>query len=212
MRKKLTKNELTLLMAREFQKEKTPPLSDREDFHFQSERWEGLDVEIGCGVGLHPIRYALKNPTRHLIAIEHTTEKFQKFKRRYQNHQTPANLTPVHANAISWLAHTQLPQALDRIFLLYPNPYPKPSDWRKRWVYQPFMSYLIELLHSSGELTVATNLGWYADEVIHVLTEGRGLRLARHHMISKDAEGRTHFEKKYLLRGEECQEMTFVKS
>ncbi len=42
-----------------------------------------LDIEVGCGVGLHPIQYSLANPDRFLVALEHTREKFEKFHRRF---------------------------------------------------------------------------------------------------------------------------------
>ena len=37
-----------------------------------------LDIEIGCGVGLHPIQYQAKNLERTLVAIEHTKEKYER--------------------------------------------------------------------------------------------------------------------------------------
>ena len=40
-----------------------------------------LDIEIGCGVGMHPLRYAKENPSRTLLAIEHTRTRFNTFKR-----------------------------------------------------------------------------------------------------------------------------------
>ncbi len=41
-----------------------------------------LDIEIGCGVGMHPLLYASAHPERFLIAIEKTREKFGKFAKK----------------------------------------------------------------------------------------------------------------------------------
>src|SRR5688572_18918623 len=58
-----------------------------------------LSIEIGCGVGMHPLRYALANLDKKILAIERTTEKFKKFLQRYKNHGSPENLFPVQAEA-----------------------------------------------------------------------------------------------------------------
>jgi tRNA G46 methylase TrmB len=109
-----------------------------------------LDLEIGCGVGWHPIQYVQKNPARHLIAIEHTRNRFASFERRARSHAEIKNLTPVHADAIEWVTHALAPESVDRIFLLYPNPYPKRSDLNKRWHAMPFMGRLLGVLKMGG--------------------------------------------------------------
>ncbi|MBI0385206.1 hypothetical protein JBE27_55325, partial [Streptomyces albiflaviniger] len=53
-----------------------------------------VDVEIGCGVGFHPLRYARENPERQLVAFEKTSEKFSKFLGRLKNHDPLPNLYP----------------------------------------------------------------------------------------------------------------------
>ena len=63
------------------------------------------DLEIGCGVGLHPIRYARAHPERRLIAIEHTKTRFLKFERRLAHHTDVDNIIAVHANAIGYITH-----------------------------------------------------------------------------------------------------------
>src|SRR5689334_22652665 len=99
---------------------------------FQLPQGKPLDVEIGCGVGLHPIRYALANPERNLIAIEHTREKFASFRQRYEGNGHPANLFPIHADAIRWVTHALPPGSVSKFLLLYPNPEPKATN--KRWI------------------------------------------------------------------------------
>ena len=123
-----------------------------------------LDLEIGCGVGYHPIQYAKKNPSRSLIAIEKTREKFLKFQRRFENSESPSNLLPVQAHAVTWIVQNIRERSLENIFLLYPNPYPKTSQQNLRWHRAPFMGFLLTRLKLGGKLRLATNEEFYRDE------------------------------------------------
>ena len=105
-----------------------------------------MDIEIGCGVGLHPITYAKIHPDRNLVALEHTKEKFDKFWGRYENHASLDNLYPIHGNAISWISAHIKPASVSRYFLLYPNPWPKARHKNRRWAAMPFMAKLHETL------------------------------------------------------------------
>lgn len=167
-----------------------------------------VDLEIGCGVGWHPVSYALENPARRLVAIEHTREKFAKFLRRYDNHGAPEHLLPVHANAISWVHQFAPPQIFDRVFLLYPNPEAQNSS--KRWLRMPFFGRLLESVKPGGEIRLATNIEAYAQEAAHYAVAAWGLEVIEFRSFrAQDARAgelrpRTHFEAKYLLRGETC--------
>lgn len=168
-----------------------------------------LDLEIGCGVGLHPIRYAKANPGRQLIAIEHTREKFDKFAGRVAHHPQLTNLTAVHADAIPWITHALANDTIDRLFLLYPNP--EPQSPNQRWLRMPFFSRLKDVLKTGGTLTLATNIESYFREACDY---GQGIwKLEIFHAgpVAKDSKPRTHFEKKYLERGEICFDVTFRK-
>lgn len=171
-----------------------------------------LDVEIGCGVGFHPLRYAERNPDRQLVAFERTTEKFEKFMGRVRNHPELPNLFPVHGDAIPWITHGFAPESVDRYFVLYPNPYPKESQRNLRFHLMPFFSRLRDTLKRGGSITIATNEEFYALEAKHVMREQWGMKLIDCRELPFDFVPRTHFEKKYLLRGERCWNMVWTKS
>lgn len=164
-----------------------------------------FDIEIGAGVGLFALNYSLKNPDRYLVAIEKTKNKFSKFKRRFDNH-TRINLIPIHANAIFWISHQVTAKSVDRYFILYPNPCPK--DPQKRFFRTPFMSWLIETLKPGGQIILASNEEFYIDEA---RKQGKswGLKLINDEIYT--GPPRTHFEKKYLMRGEICWNLVFCK-
>ncbi len=171
------------------------------------------DLEIGCGVGWHPIKYAIDNPSRRLIAVEHTREKFESFQGRVFKHAQLKNLLPIHADAIRWVTHAIPAGSLDRIFLLYPNPEPKAAN--KRWLRMPFFQRLLETLAPGGTITLATNIESYFDEARVYGVEAWGLEIVGERRFNlataPDEAPRTHFEKKYLERGETCFDVTFRK-
>ena len=87
-----------------------------------------VDLEIGCGVGFHPIQRALNEPARQLIAIEHTKTRFSKLQGRLEGHPHIQNVIPVFDDAVSWVTHRVPAQSIGNVFLLYPNPYPNPCS------------------------------------------------------------------------------------
>ena len=175
---------------------------------------EPLDLEIGCGVGFHPIQYAKENPNRFLVAIEHTREKFQSFERRHLSHPTLTNLLPVHADAVRWVTHALPASSIDRIFLLYPNPEPKAAN--QRWLRRPFFEKLLEVLKPGGTLQLATNIERYMDEALDYGANYWKMKIIERRAFTQGhlpfKNPRTHFEKKYLARGETCFDVTFMKT
>lgn len=170
------------------------------------------DIEIGAGQGLHAIRYGLAHPERKLLAIERTTEKFERFRGRLQKHPNIHNVFPLHADAVSVIAHHVSDNSVDRFFLLYPNPYPKQKQRNLRWHNSPFMGCLISKLKADGRLHLSTNLKWYADEAIQTLVEQWSMKLALDSKVMDPHLAQTHFERKYLERGETCYRMIFIKA
>ncbi len=195
-------------MPRQFNPDKIPVPKDVRPF----EPPEGsLALEIGCGVGYHPVQFALDNPGTFLIAIERTKEKFEKFQRRYENHDSPKNLYPVFGDAIPWIYHKLPDHCLDQIFILYPNPYPKSKHQNRNFLNMPFTQELIKKLKTGASIELATNSKDYVEAIEGNLKSlnTMGLELNEKTVIPKDFKWRTHFEKKYLERNEECINLVF---
>lgn len=176
-----------------------------------------VDLEIGAGQGLHAIRYAAAHPDRYLIAIERTHNRFEQLERRASQHEDLKNLILVHADAIGFITHIVPDRSLEKIFLLYPNPYPKAKQANLRWHNSPFMEMLLSKLKVDGTFTVATNLLWYAAEAEFTFIHEWKLQLIEKSTITtanitlNQFKPRTHFEKKYLERGETCWNLHFRK-
>lgn len=177
----------------------------------KARHYEAIDLEIGCGVGRFAIARAIKEPTRAIIAIEKTSERYGKFATRYNNHGSPKNLFPVHGEAASVITHYIPEQSLDSIFILYPNPYPKLKQRNLRWHNRAFMGFLLTRLQHGGQITIATNIEDYYLEALQMMENTWHLQVVENRKINDGEPPRTHFEKKYLERDENCWNLVFKK-
>jgi tRNA (guanine-N7-)-methyltransferase len=170
-----------------------------------------LVLEIGAGTGMHPISYCQKNSEHQMIAIEKTSERFAKFKRQHGKSNL-INLLPIHAHAVSWIAHNIKEEIVDKIFILYPNPNPKFQDLNKRWHAMPFFGYLIKILKPGGSIVIRTNERFYAEEANHFIKEVWNLENKQTSFKKEDVSNfKTLFEKKYLERSQTCYEVSCLK-
>lgn len=167
-----------------------------------------LELEIGAGNGEFAVSYSQQNFGKHLVSIEHTRTRASAFKNRAAENPTTKNLLFLHANAIGVTAHYFPEARLDSIFLLYPNPYPKKSDHHSRWFHLPFFAFLVSRLKPGGKLHLASNLSEYLEDAL-ACSKNFEIKLTERITITK---ARTAFERKYLERGEKCEELVFVKN
>jgi tRNA (guanine-N7-)-methyltransferase len=170
-----------------------------------------LDLEIGCGAGLHPIQYARAHLDRQILAIEHSKTRFKRLQGRVCHHPDLTHLYPIHANAISWVSYQLKEREIDRCFLLYPNPFPKQKHRNLRWHNMPFFGELLSKLKINATFHLATNEAWYMEEACEVLRSRWGMQLLKLQQLHRTdmAAARTHFERKYLERGEVCFDAIF---
>ncbi len=173
---------------------------------FQSISPEPVCVEVGAGKGKHALLFSKNNPDTQLIAIERTREKFLAMQKQHAvGGQT--NLQTVHADALPWIVHALYPQQVEQFFILYPNP--EPHNPAQRWVNMPFFEFLLSRLKTGGTITLASNIPAYIEEAETQVRELWKLPFVKE-VIAADS-ARTHFEIKYLERGELCQQLIISK-
>ena len=165
-----------------------------------------LVLEIGAGKGKHALNFAQQNSHKHLIAIERTRNKFDAFD-KLVGQQKSSNLSAIHADAIAWIVHAIAPNSIERIFILYPNP--EQHNPNQQWLNMPFFEFLLSRLQVGGEVVLATNIEAYMDNAEQQANEVWCLPNTRH-KVASDSQ-RTHFEVKYLARGETCWQLNMRK-
>jgi tRNA G46 methylase TrmB len=173
---------------------------------FQSISPEPVCVEVGAGKGKHALLFSKNNPDSQLIAIERTREKFLAMQKQHAV-EGQTNLQTVHADALPWIVHALYPQQVEQFFILYPNP--EPHNPAQRWVNMPFFEFLLSRLKTGGTITLASNIPAYIEEAETQVQELWKLPFVKE-VIAADS-ARTHFEIKYLERGELCQQLIISK-
>lgn len=173
---------------------------------FQAIANESVCVEIGAGKGKHALLFSGQHPAKKLIAIERTREKFVAMQKQHQL-EGQRNLQIVHADAIPWIVHALFPAQVEQFFILYPNP--EPHNATQRWLNMPFFEFLLSRLKAGGSITLVSNIPEYIAEAQQQLIEVWKLPFIQQDVPVDSA--RTHFEIKYLARGERCQELQISK-
>ncbi|MBK0062769.1 MULTISPECIES: SAM-dependent methyltransferase [unclassified Acinetobacter] len=163
-------------------------------------------VEIGAGKGKHALLFSEQHPEQTLFAIERTKEKFLAMQKQ-QELERRDNLCPIHADALPWMVHALYPQQVQQFFILYPNP--EPHNPAQRWLNMPFFEFLLSRLTPRGTITLASNIPGYIDEAEQQVQQLWHLPYVKQQIESDSA--RTHFEIKYLERGELCQQLLITK-
>ena len=163
-------------------------------------------VEIGAGKGKHALLFTEQNPEQQLIAIERTREKFVAMQKQHQL-EGQKNLIPMHADAVPWVVHALFPAQVEQFFILYPNP--EPHNPAQRWLNMPFFEFLFSRLRVNGTVTLASNIPEYIAEAEKQLIDVWKLPYVKEVIPATSA--RTHFEIKYLERGELCQQLIISK-
>ncbi|RSE34779.1 SAM-dependent methyltransferase [Acinetobacter junii] len=163
-------------------------------------------VEIGAGKGKHALLFTGQNPQTTLYAIERTKEKFLAMQKQHQ-HEPREYLYPIHADALPWVVHALHPVQVEQFFILYPNP--EPHNPAQRWLNMPFFEFLLSRLQPNGTITLASNIEEYIDEAEQQLIQLWKLPYEKQKIATDSA--RTHFEVKYLERGELCQQLIITK-
>lgn len=198
---------------RPFQKPKVKiPSELEESFHNWRSAFSEVSLEVGCGNGFHPVQWAKKNSDCGLIAVERTLQKSKSFLERIKGHPQLNNLFPICGEALEVLPFLLQAESIENLYLLYPNPYPKKSQENKRWYHNSFFSFLYNSLKPGGKVYFRTNEKWKIDEAKEFFPKNWPLILTQSQRLQgKQDSYSTHFEKKYLERGESCFLLVFQK-
>lgn len=142
---------------------KREPIDLTELFPGKREIW----LEIGFGSGEHAIAQAARYPDIGLIACE-----------PYIN-GVAALLSKIEASGVSNLSVTDadardvmdvLPtNSISRVFLMYPDPWPKTRHHKRRFVNPPQVEMLARVMNTGATLRVATDIEDYVRHTLEAM-------------------------------------------
>lgn len=126
-------------------------------------------LEIGFGGGEHLIATAEANPTVGLIGAEPFVNGMAKGLAALETSTVGERMRLHHADAVPLL--DWLPSgSLGRVYLLYPDPWPKVRHWKRRFVSTANLDRLARVIRSGGEFRFASDWAPYVDwTLLHLL-------------------------------------------
>jgi len=190
-------------------KEKTFPLEfeSRKPILFYPRPLEDVTgdiLEIGPGRGDLLLWMAANFPDKRFVAIEMMLKRYRKLITRAEKRNL-TNITLLRGNArIIVPKHFSSP-TFERIYVLFPDPWPKPRHLYQRLLSMEFLNRLAGILKQSGDIVFATDWQPYADWVLenvsHVPTlKNMGNPYSEESSLNPSGEP-TWFEKKWREEG-----------
>jgi len=159
-------------------------------------RATGLVLDSGCGTGVSTERLARRFPDHLVIGVDKSADRL-----RRGGH---ADLPRREGNAVwlraelttFWRLALQAGWRLDRHYLLYPNPWPKPAQLQRRWHAHPVFPALLAL---GGVLEMRCNWQVYAEEFAFAVNRVLGTQVRPAPL--DDADDLSPYEYKYRASG-----------
>jgi tRNA (guanine-N7-)-methyltransferase len=183
----------------------TAPLAPREN--------RELRVEIGFGGGEHLIEAAAAEPHVDFIGCEPFINGMARLLSRIEAHGL-RNIRLHRGDAADVL--DRLPDAsLSRVYLFYPDPWPKRRHRKRRFVSTENLDRLARVLKSGAELRFATDIDDYAGWTLARLRARPDFvwraSVAQDWLSPWDGWTRTKYEAKAIAAGRRPAYLTFIR-
>jgi len=170
----------------------------------------GMDkviFDLGCGIGESSYFLSKKYPEHKIIGIDKSISRLQR-KNSFKN-QENRNIFLCRGELLDLIPLIYKEQdklKLEKVYLLYPNPWPKKIHVKRRFHANPIAPFLF---HLNADITYRSNWKTYLEEV----------EIAAKVVANKESELKlienpefiTPFEKKYFESGQEIFEITVFK-
>jgi len=117
-------------------------------------------LEIGFGGGEHLVHQAAHNPEVGVIGIEPFVNGVSTALRSISDHDL-TNVRIFDEDARLLLPHIA-PQSFDRVFILFPDPWPKVRHWNRRIFNTRLLDTLAKLMKNGADLRFASDHRGYA--------------------------------------------------
>jgi len=171
-------------------------------------------LEIGFGGGEHLIREALAHPHAAFIGVEPFVNGMAKALAEIER-KNIGNVS-LHFGDAADVLDGFAPEALDIVYLLYPDPWPKTRHHKRRFIQDWTLAKIAKILKKGGEFRFATDIPDYAAWTLaHVLRSPDFTFAARRASDWKEPwEGwqSTRYELKALREGRTPCYLTFSRT
>lgn len=138
-----------------------------------------LAVELGCGSGNFLVEMAALHPTMAFTGFELRYKRLVKAARKIER-KGLKNAWLVRDLAERFPLYFE-PESLARVYLNFPDPWPKRAQWKHRLVNAAFFSMLSRYLKPGGRFCFKTDHSGYLLHVLSILSHAPGWRIRAFH-------------------------------
>lgn len=122
-------------------------------------------LDTGCGTGESSASLAKAHPDSWVIGVDRSYKRLDQAGRVVE--ALPENLTLLRADLVDfWLLAAQAGWRFDKVYLLFPNPWPKSEHLQRRWHGHAIWPYL---LATSAQIELRSNWELYLQEFARAL-------------------------------------------
>lgn len=177
------------------------------------ERQAPLWLEIGFGNGEFLANIAINHPEINFLGIEVHPPGIGHLLGRLHNNNLN-NVRIFNQDAVEVLRYNIQDNSLQRIFIFFPDPWPKQKHRKRRLIQTPFINLLEKKCAQGSLLNLATDCEDYALQMMDVLSHAanwnnpNGTGIFSEHSAERIL---TKFEKRGLSLGYKVWDLTFKK-
>jgi tRNA G46 methylase TrmB len=156
-----------------------------------------LVLDLGCGTGVASREAAARDSQTVFVGVDRSRDRLERGAR---GRITPPNAHLLRADMDEVLAAAVRREwTFSAVWLLYPNPWPKPGDLDRRFYAR---GALADVVRITRVFEARTNWGVYARELVHALaTLGVPRKTIEATSQSEPLDPSTAFERKYVDSG-----------
>ena len=171
-----------------------------------SRRW----LEIGFGGGEHLVHQAALQPDVTLLGAEAFVNGVAKLLAEVEA-RALANVR-IHDGDARHLLLALPDQCLERIYLLYPDPWPKARHNKRRFVSAENLFHMARVLKPNGLFLFASDIADYVDWTVSHVAETPAFRLQSNAPEPYENWVETRYEAKARREGRSSRYLTFVRA
>jgi len=121
-----------------------------------------LVLEIGFGDGNYLARLGRENPAWNILGVEVSMGSMWRAYRRMKR-ESVSNVRLFHGDARFIVRDTIAPKALKKVFVNFPDPWPRKKHWGNRLLQSPFFELVSTRLEDGGSIALTTDHEEYFD-------------------------------------------------
>lgn len=152
------------------------------------------DVEIGVGKGRFLLELAGREPERSFLGVERAG-KYHRLVASRVARRGLGNVWLIHTTAEDLLFRLLADRSVSRLFVLFPDPWPKKRHHKRRLISPDVAVRMAEVLEPEGQLLIKTDHPGYAEVIDEVVRTAPLVRLDAERVFAELP--RTGFEIKY---------------